>query len=138
MQRSFEIQNSISQLLMLLQLIAVSLACALFYLSLGWQQTCYVVALLLLFVAEIQNHRNSKKRQLLIDLRSGKVSLLLGKKSQIYDKYKVYDSRWFAILRVMAKDQNQTLILTADCFPSIAEYCACRFCLRQLGQPDAD
>jgi hypothetical protein len=54
-----------------------------------------------------------------------------------YTKYKVYQTRWFAILKLVDTQNNRTLILNSDCFESTDCYRRCRYDLRRLEGSDA-
>lgn len=54
-----------------------------------------------------------------------------------YSKYKVYQTRWFAILKLVDQQTDRTLILNSDCFQSVKCYRCMRFDLRQLERADA-
>jgi len=54
-----------------------------------------------------------------------------------YCKYKVYQTRWFAILKLIDPHANRTLILNSDSFTSNECYRRFRFDLRQLEGSDA-
>lgn len=54
-----------------------------------------------------------------------------------YFKYKVYQTRWFAILKLIDTRTHRTLILSSDCFASIDCYRRCRYDLRRLDKSDA-
>jgi hypothetical protein len=54
-----------------------------------------------------------------------------------YRKYKVYQTRWFAILKLMDHRQNRTLILIPDSFSSLHDYRRLRHQIRQLERFDA-
>ena len=55
----------------------------------------------------------------------------------IYRKYKVYETRWFAILKLIERQQNRTLILIPDSFSSLKSYRRLRHQIRQLERIDA-
>jgi len=55
----------------------------------------------------------------------------------IYRKYKVYETRWFAILKLMDSQQNRTLILIPDSFSSLQSYRRLRHQIRRLERFDA-
>jgi len=57
--------------------------------------------------------------------------------SYFFCKYKVYQTRWFAILKLVDQQSNRTLILNYDCFQSVECYRRLRFDLRQLERSDA-
>ncbi len=58
-------------------------------------------------------------------------------KPYIYRKYKVYETRWFAILKLIDRQQNRTLILIPDSFSSLQSYRRLRYQIRQLERFDA-
>ena len=54
-----------------------------------------------------------------------------------YGKYKVYATRWFAILKLIDKQKTRTLILNPDRCNSIQSYRQLRHALQQIDQADA-
>jgi hypothetical protein len=54
-----------------------------------------------------------------------------------YCKYKVYQTRWFAILKLIDHQHNRTLILIPDSFSSLHSYRRLRQQIRQLERFDA-
>ncbi|TNF86667.1 MAG: hypothetical protein EP300_12815 [Gammaproteobacteria bacterium] len=54
-----------------------------------------------------------------------------------FRKYKVYQTRWFAILKLMDSNENRTLILMPDSFDSVQSYRRLRRQIRRLEQLDA-
>jgi len=58
-------------------------------------------------------------------------------KPYFFIKYKVYQTRWFAILKLVDEQKNRTLILNSDCFESIDCYRKCRYQLLRLEGTDA-
>jgi len=54
-----------------------------------------------------------------------------------YGKYKVYATRWFAILKLIDKRKTRTLILNPDRCNSIQSYRQLRYALQQMEQADA-
>jgi len=55
-----------------------------------------------------------------------------GEQPYIYSKYKVYQTRWFAILKLVDTDKTRTLILNPDCFKSLEIYQQLRYQLRKM------
>jgi len=53
-----------------------------------------------------------------------------------YRKYKVYQTRWFAILKLVDQRTDRTIILNSDCFQSDACYRRLRFDLGRLEHGD--
>ena len=64
-----------------------------------------------------------KRRRILVE-RSGQ--------PYFFAKYKVYPTRWFAILKLVDSQQNRTLFLKPDRFASARSYRDCRFTLRRM------
>ena len=56
-----------------------------------------------------------------------------GEQPYIYSKYKVYQTRWFAILKLFDTEKTRTLILNPDCFKSLETYQRLRYQLRKMG-----
>lgn len=54
-----------------------------------------------------------------------------------YRKYKVYQTRWFAILKLVDQQTERVLILNSDCFNSVENYRRMRFDLGRLEHVDA-
>ena len=52
-------------------------------------------------------------------------------------KYKVYQSRWFAILKLMDRHNNRSLVLMPDSFESLSGYRRLRHQLNRLERIDA-
>ena len=57
--------------------------------------------------------------------------------SYFYRKYKVYQTRWFAILKLTDHHNSRTLILIPDSFKSLHSYRRLRQQIRQLEHSDA-
>jgi hypothetical protein len=72
-----------------------------------------------------------------VDRRQARIEIQQGGQSYFYAKYKVYQTRWFAILRLIDEPNNRTLILNSDCFPSTESYRQLRFDLQRLEGSDA-
>ena len=62
----------------------------------------------------------------LLDSNSG-VALTIGEQTHFFAKYKVYPSRWFAILKLIDQSKTRTLILNPDCFNTATDYRNLRF-----------
>jgi hypothetical protein len=60
-----------------------------------------------------------------------------GKQPYFYTKYKVYQTRWFAILKLVDTDKSRTLILNSDCFNSIQAYQQLRYQLCKMERTGA-
>lgn len=69
--------------------------------------------------------------------RDASIELEQGGQPYFYGKYKVYATRWFAILKLIDKRKTRTLILNPDRCNSIQSYHQLRYALRQMDQADA-
>ena len=69
---------------------------------------------------------------LTLDRRRCKIALERAGQPYFFSKYKVYPTRWFAILKLEDTQQNRTLFLRPDRFTSLRSYQDCRFALRQM------
>ena len=72
-----------------------------------------------------------------VDRGQARIEIQQGGQSYFYTKYKVYQTRWFAILRLIDEPNNRTLILNSDSFPSTESYRQLRFDLQRLEGSDA-
>jgi hypothetical protein len=74
-----------------------------------------------------------------LKLNPGETSIELVQDGQpyFYSKYKVYATRWFAILKLIDKRKTRTLILNPDRCDSIQSYRRLRYALQQMDQADA-
>jgi hypothetical protein len=75
--------------------------------------------------------------RLRVDLARQGVLLEQAGQPYFYRKYKVYQTRWFAILKLIDQQADRTIILNSDCFQSVENYRRLRFDLRQLERDDA-
>ena len=93
----------------------------------------------LVIYAAIEYRRLIRQGNIRLRMLPGRVCLELqqGGQSYFYFKYKVYQTRWFAILKLIDTRNNRTLILNSDCFASIESYRRCRYDLRRLERADA-
>ena len=65
------------------------------------------------------------------------IALRRGEQPYFYGKYKVYATRWFAILKLTNNGKCRTLILNPDRFESTSSYHRLRYLLRRLEQSGA-
>ena len=75
--------------------------------------------------------------RLRVDLQRRLIELQRGGQPYFYSKYKVYQTRWFAILKLVDHQTSRVLILNSDSFESAEYYRRLRFDLRQLERRDA-
>ena len=66
------------------------------------------------------------------DPRSARIALQRAGQPYFYCKYKVYATRWFAILKLVENGNYRTLVLNSDRFESASSYHRLRFLLRRL------
>ncbi len=59
------------------------------------------------------------------------IEFIQGGQPYFFCKYKVYETRWFAILRLIDKHNCRTLILNPDSFKSLQSYRLLRHQIRQ-------
>jgi len=75
--------------------------------------------------------------RLKVNRREASIELEQGGQPYFYGKYKVYATRWFAILKLIDKRKTRTLILNPDRCNSIQSYRQLRYALQQMDQADA-
>ena len=129
---TFEIHTSRTQLvLMVLVYCAIGLT-ALTYID-GWILQSSCVGLCVLWgLSEYRYQRVQESIQLRLNPDESSITLKQGRQPYIYRKNKVYPTRWFAILRLVGKPKNRTLILNSDRFKSVQDYQSIRFSLVQM------
>jgi hypothetical protein len=136
-QNHYQLKFSKSQFIVLLLAYFTATAMSLFYLSLPWLKWSCIGGLAISAHLEYRHLiQNGKLRLRLVPQRQ-MVELMLAQQPYIFRKNKVYETRWFAILRLTDSQMNRTLILNSDCFESLECYRQCRFELRRLDNSDA-
>ena len=65
------------------------------------------------------------------------IELAVGEQTHFFSKFKVYPSRWFAILKLIDESKSTTLILNPDCFNTVADYRNLRYELSASEAPHA-
>jgi hypothetical protein len=96
-----------------------------------------IALVLLLGLREARRQSSQGRLFLHCDLRRDRIALQRGEQPYFYRKYKVYGTRWFAILRLIDKGDYRTLILNPDRFDSASSYHRLRYQLRHLEQSRA-
>ena len=86
----------------------------------------------LLGLSECQRLYRQQAIQLRLCPVDRSITLEQGGQSYFYCKYKVYPTRWFAILRLIDEPQSRTLFLNSDRFQSVQNYRAIRYSLIQM------
>ncbi len=92
---------------------------------------------LLLGVRDIRRLLDAQRSRLRL-LGSGRgIELAVGEQTHFFPKYKVYPSRWFAILKLVNESKTMTLILNPDCFNTVTDYRNLRYELSASEAPHA-
>ncbi len=137
MQQRFEIHPSHAQLRLTLgghALIAVAIGSYVEPVALA------VTAMTLVGLLALHEVRQQLRQGIMqLKLNSSACSIELEQLGQpyFYGKYKVYATRWFAILKLIDKQKTRTLILNPDRCNSIQSYRQLRYALQQMDQADA-
>ncbi len=69
---------------------------------------------------------------LTLDAQGSRIALEQAGQPYFFTKYKVYPTRWFAILKLNDSRKTRTILLTPNRFDSPQRYHDCRFTLRQM------
>jgi hypothetical protein len=127
----FEIRPSRTQLALLTAahlLLAIAVAA---YVEPAGIKCPGIALILLLGIRETRQEIRLGKFLLHCDRRIPGIALQRGEQPYFYFKYKVYATRWFAILKVTENDKCRTLILNPDRFESASSYHRLRYLLRR-------
>jgi hypothetical protein len=129
---TFQVHSSTSQSVFLVSSYAVTLLIALIYIDSALSLALMTGLLLLLAMVEFRNWR--RQQPVILSLNPGRDSIELEQagKAQIYEKYKVYTCRWFAILQLIDNHKNRNLLLNSDRFISTGAYQDFRFVIQQM------
>ena len=138
MQRQFQILPSRLELTAILLTLALAASIALIYVEQILVQVFYLAGIALLAFAECRRLGKEKPFWLGVDTTASKLCLTSDGQPYFYIKYKVYRSRWFAILKLIDRRNNRTVILYPDCFNSLQAYRDCRFLLNRLERDNCD
>ena len=137
MQEYFEIRPSRTQLGLLIAghcLLAVALAA---YVDPPVLKLGAVLLIGLLAIREAALLAGQQKLLLHCNPRTAQIALQCGAQPYFFSKYKVYATRWFAILKLIETDKCRTLILNPDRFESASSYHRLRYLLRRPEQSRA-
>ena len=137
MQDYFEIRPSRTQFVLLIAchgLLALALGA---YVESAMIRVPAIALILLLGLRESRRLSSQGRILLQCDSRHGRISLQCGEQPYFYRKYKVYATRWFAILKLIDNADCRTLILNSDRFDSASSYRKLRYQLRRLEQSRA-
>lgn len=129
MPRFFKLKPSRTELHVVYGLLLLAAALTCVYVDYRVPQMIYLLAIVLLAVAETSAVRRARAVYLCIDgTRCGLVHRTAGQ-PYFAVKNKVYQTRWFAILRLCYRRKNQIVMLLPDCFESAQDYQDCRYLL---------
>jgi hypothetical protein len=134
LQKYYEIRPSKSQLVFLLVGHGLVAVVIIFYLQPGLLQLASLALVLLLAVTESRYLIRQEIIKLRLDPKGEVVEFEQGGQPYFYSKNKVYQTRWFAILKLVNEHKSRTLILNPDRFKSIQCYRQMRYLLRKMEQ----
>ena len=137
MQEYYEIQPSSSQHIFLLVSHGLAAAAIYFYLEPTLLKLAAMAAVCLLAFCDSRWLIQQEIIILRLDSGAKSIEYRQGKQPYFYSKYKVYQTRWFAILKLVDADKSRTLILNPDCFNSLLSYQQLRYRLRKMEQAGA-
>jgi len=136
-QEYYEVSPSKAQLIFLLAAHLIGAITIYFYLDPAFLKWAALTVLAL--AAFIESRRLIQQDIIRLRINLARASIELQQRGQpyFYCKYKVYQTRWFAILKLIDQQSDRTLILNSDCFASIEKYRRLRFDLSCLERSDA-
>jgi len=137
LQEYYEIRPSAAQRNFLLSSHGLAAAAIYFYLEPATLMLPALAAVSLLAIYESRCLIQQEIIKLRLDPADKSIELEQGQQPYFYSKYKVYQTRWFAILKLLDADKSRTLILNSDCFDSLQAYQQLRYQLRKMEQADA-
>ena len=137
MQEYYEIKPSKSQLVLILVVHGLVAVAIIFYQQPGLLKLSALALVTLLAVHECMNLIRQGIIKLRFDSRGASIVLEQGGQPYFYRKNKVYQTRWFAILKLINEQNSRTLILIPDRFNSIQCYRSLRYRLCQRERLDA-
>lgn len=138
MQEYFEIYPSRQQLRLLFGAhLALALLLAVYIEPLAFK-LCAVGLVSLLGWREFRLGATRERLVLHCDPRVAAIALQRDGQPYFFCKYKVYETRWFAILKLDDKTENRALILNPERFDSEQSYRRLRYLLAQMERSGAD
>jgi hypothetical protein len=132
LQNYYEIRPSKSQLVCLLAGHGLVAVVIIFYLDPELLKLSALALVLLLTVTESSYLIRQGIIKLRLDSKSEAIEFEQGGQPYFYSKNKVYQTRWFAILKLVNEQNSRTLILNPDRFKSIQSYRQMRYLLRKM------
>jgi hypothetical protein len=136
-QEYYEVSPSRTQLILLLAAYLTGAITIYFYLGPAFLKWAALTALALAAFVESRRLIQHDIIRLRINLTRASIEVQQRGQPYFYCKYKVYQTRWFAILKLIDQQSDRTLILNSDCFASIEKYRRLRFDLSCLERSDA-
>jgi len=137
LQEYYEVRPSRAQLICLLAGYLPGAIAIYFYLGPTFLKWAAMAALAVSAFIETRRLIQHDIIRLRINLTRASIEVQHLGQPYFYCKYKVYQTRWFAILKLIDQQANRTLILNSDCFTSVENYRRLRFDLRCLERSDA-
>jgi hypothetical protein len=137
MQHYYEVCTSKSQLIFLLTVHLLGILTIYFYLTPLLLKCSAMAGLGLSAIVEYRHLIQHDIMQLRVNKARASIEILRDGQPYFYCKYKVYQTRWFAILKLIDEQASETLILNSDSFTSNDCYRRFRFDLRQMDGSDA-
>jgi hypothetical protein len=132
LQQYFEIRPSTAQCIFLLSIHGLAAVTIYFYLEPTLLMLAALAAVCLLCILESRCLIQQEIIKLALDPVSKSIEFKQGEQPHFYNKYKVHQTRWFAILKLVDIDKSRTLILNPDCFDSLQAYQQLRYQLRKM------
>ncbi len=86
---------------------------------------------------ESRRIRRARGVKLALNMQAGTIRLEQGGQPYFFRKYKVYPTRWFAILSLIDQRHYRALCLDPHRFQTAASYRHCRFLLQQMERSGA-
>jgi hypothetical protein len=137
MQHYYEVGTSKSQLIFLLTVHLLGILAIYFYLTPLFFKCTAMAGLGLSAIVEDRHLIQHDIMQLRVNKARASIEILRDGQPYFYCKYKVYQTHWFAILKLIDEQASETLILNSDSFTSNDCYRRFRFDLRQMDDSDA-
>ena len=137
MQKYYEIQPSKSQLVCVLASHGLLMVTIIFYMEPGLLKLGTLALVLLLAITESRYLIRQEIIKLRLDSKGEGIEFEQGGQPYFYSKNKVYQTRWFAILKLFNEHKSRTLILNPDRFKSIQSYRQLRYLLRKMERRNA-
>ena len=128
----FEIRASQHQARFLIFMYSLSGIAVIAYAEPGLLRLAILGLLVLLAALELGSLRRQDSIRLGLNPGTSLIELEREGVPQIYDKYKVYTTRWFAILQLQNEHNNRSLLLNSDRFDSDEDYQDFRFVIQKM------